>query len=220
MKQVFIVKENNPKLVLFFAGWGMDEHVFYDHRPNRSDLMICYDYRSLSFDATLLAPYSSVYVVAWSMGVWAAEQIFINGGLKKMHMVAYNGTPFPVSDDFGIASTVYQGTYDGLNEKTLSKFYKRMCGSISSMLEFEQRLPKRSIEELKQELLTIKELSESNNIIGRCVWDKAIIGNNDRIFLSDNQRKAWNGYAEVLYVDSAHYDCSLLKKLVEEECYG
>ena len=59
--------------LLFFAGWGMDETPFMHNLPPNTDLIICYDYRSNDFDSTLLSTYEGIYVVAWSMGVWAAS---------------------------------------------------------------------------------------------------------------------------------------------------
>lgn len=51
MKQHFIIKNNQKHLLLFFAGWGMDETPFLQIHPTDKDWMICYDYRSLEFDA-------------------------------------------------------------------------------------------------------------------------------------------------------------------------
>ena len=64
-----------PRLLLFFAGWGMDEHPFLQYAPQDSDFMICYDYRTLDFDTSPLTGYTVIDVVAWSMGVWAASQV-------------------------------------------------------------------------------------------------------------------------------------------------
>ena len=61
--------------MLFFAGWGMDETPFLQIHPTDKDWMICYDYRSLEFDADILQEYSEITLIAWSMGVWAASQI-------------------------------------------------------------------------------------------------------------------------------------------------
>ena len=47
MKQHFIIKNNQKHLLLFFAGWGMDETPFLQIRPTDKDWLICYDYRSL-----------------------------------------------------------------------------------------------------------------------------------------------------------------------------
>lgn len=220
MKQTFIVKENNPKLVLFFAGWGMNEQVFADYRPHGCDLLICYDYRSLSFDADLLASYSMIRVVAWSMGVWVAEKVLPTIGVKKMYSVACNGTPYPIDDERGIALDVFQGTCSGLNDLSLWKFFRRMCGMLTSFREFEQRAPKRAIEELKQELLTINELYNSCVSTTTYAWDKVYVGMADRIFLPANQLRAWGQSTEIVCVDEAHYSEVLLRKLIEEECYG
>ena len=75
MKQYFIIKNNQKHLLLFFAGWGMDETPFLQIHPTDKDWMICYDYRSLEFDADILQEYSEITLIAWSMGVWAASQI-------------------------------------------------------------------------------------------------------------------------------------------------
>ena len=50
MKQHFIIKNNSKRLLLFFAGWGMNETPFLQIRPTDTDWMVCYDYRSLEFD--------------------------------------------------------------------------------------------------------------------------------------------------------------------------
>ena len=49
MKQHFIIKNNSKRLLLFFAGWGMDETPFLQIRPTDTDWMVCYDYRSLEY---------------------------------------------------------------------------------------------------------------------------------------------------------------------------
>ena len=54
MKHYFIQQKHLPRLTLFFAGWGMDEHPFEDYHPTGRDLLVCYDYRSLAFHGLLL----------------------------------------------------------------------------------------------------------------------------------------------------------------------
>ena len=41
MKQVYIIKKNNPKLLLVFAGWAADETPFKQYCPQGMDYMIC-----------------------------------------------------------------------------------------------------------------------------------------------------------------------------------
>ena len=75
MKQVYIIKDRHPRLLLFFAGWGADKTPFKDYQPADSDYMLCYDYRTLDFDASLLKGYKEINVIGWSMGVWAASRV-------------------------------------------------------------------------------------------------------------------------------------------------
>lgn len=46
------------------------------------------------------------------------------------------------------------------------------------------------------------------------VWDKAIIGLCDKIFIPANQRAAWTG-TEVMEVEAEHYDTVLFDRLLE-----
>ena len=55
MEQRFLKKENNPHLLLFFAGWGADEHLFNLSVAEGYDYLLCFAYRSLTFDYKLLA---------------------------------------------------------------------------------------------------------------------------------------------------------------------
>ena len=69
MKQTFIIRNNGKHLLLFFAGWGMDETPFRHIHPAECDWMICYDYRSLEFDTTLIQAYSKISLIAWSISL-------------------------------------------------------------------------------------------------------------------------------------------------------
>lgn len=205
MKQTFIQQTGSPCLLLFFAGWGMDETPFRNVRPQGCDFMICYDYRNLDFNPHPLSPYREIHLMAWSMGVWAASQVMQNHELPITQSVAINGTPYPVDETRGIAPSVFEGTLEGLNETTLQKFRRRMCGSATIYKAFEKMAPQRSVEELKEELAAIGQQCRSLPP-SSFSWDKAVIGEADRIFLPENQSRAWqNTPTQVKYVDGAHY---------------
>ena len=83
MKQHFIIKNNQKHLLLFFAGWGMDETPFLQIHPTNKDWLICYDYRSLEFDAIILQEYSEITLIG-SMGSFSDnETISIPDPLPK-----------------------------------------------------------------------------------------------------------------------------------------
>lgn len=217
MKQQFIIKEHHKHLLLFFAGWGMDETPFLQFHPTGSDWMICYDYRSPAFDADLLQGYTQITLIAWSMGVWAASQVMRqHPHLPVCRSIAVNGTPCPIHETEGIAPAIFEGTLRGLNEQTLRKFQRRMCGSAADFQSFLSVAPKRPVEELKEELAAIQEQALSSPVSG-FAWQTAIIGKGDRIFLPDNQQQAWNGKANTTEtVDAAHYQQELFKKIIQD----
>ncbi len=215
MKQHFIIKNNQKHLLLFFAGWGMDETPFLQLHPTDKDWMLCYDYRSLEFDATTLQEYSEITLIAWSMGVWVASQIMKqHPSLPVSQSIAINGTPYPIHETKGISPAIFAGTLQGLNEQSLQKFQRRMCGSAADYQAFQTIAPRRPVEELKEELAAIQEhyLSTPPSDF---VWQKAIIGKHDRIFLPDNQWLAWRNKADSLeYAEAAHYQQALFANVI------
>ena len=225
MIQKFLIKNNHPHLILFFAGWGMDETPFQQIHSSDCDWMICYDYRSLDFDDTLIQKYSHITLIAWSMGVWVASQIMQQFSyLPIVHSIALNGTLYPIDDTRGIAHSIFDGTLQGLNEQTLLKFQRRMCSSAVEYKEFLSVTPQRPVEELKNELTAIQSsylaLPPSSFI-----WQKVIIGKNDRIFLPENQWQAWKDKVDMIEeTDGAHYQkelfCLPLKHLFSTENFN
>ena len=193
MKQHFIINNSQKQLLLFFAGWGMDETPFLHIQPAGCDWMICYDYRSLEFDTTLMQAYSEITLIAWSMGVWAASQIM------KQH------PSLPVSQSIAI---------NGLNEQTLQKFQRRMCNSSTDYKAFQTIAPKRPVEELKEELAAIRQQCLSS-VSSDFIWHKAIVGKNDRIFLPEYQETAWRNKVDSLVnVEAAHYQQELFYEVI------
>lgn len=213
MRQTYLIKENHPFLLLFFAGWGMDENPFRKYTPEGCDFMICYDYRTLEFDHTLIEGYTSVHLVAWSMGVWAASQVFGNNPGSIAYSIAVNGTPFPVHEEKGIAPAIFYGTLDGLNEQTLHRFFRRMCGSSAEMDSFEKTAPRRNLNELRDELKCIGDQS-LRLPVSSFIWKKAIIGNRDKIYLPANQERAWVGITTEKK-EMEHYSGELFKEVLK-----
>ena len=72
MKHYFIQqKASSPIDTFFFCRLGEWMNVLsWIIAPENSDLLVCYDYRSLDFDFTLLQGYQEIRLIAWSMGVW------------------------------------------------------------------------------------------------------------------------------------------------------
>lgn len=159
MKQYFIEQRHLPSLTLFLPD-GEWTNGLFALSPADRDLLVCYDYRSLDFDFSLPEGYEDIRVVGWSMGVWAASQVLGRSCLPITESVAVNGTMTPVDDSRGIPNAIYEGTLKGLNDVTLRKFFRRMCGSAVLLEDFLTRSPGRSTDEVKEELLLIAKQAE------------------------------------------------------------
>ena len=205
MKQSFIKQKGSSRLTLFFAGWGMGEGLLAPLSEGADDVMLCFDYRDLQFDAAPLAAYASIRVVAWSMGVWVASQVLQGKDFPYQMKLAVNGTLLPIDDGQGIPEAVFSGTLARFSEQTLVRFRRRMCGSVEEVKAFLAHHPYRSAGELREELAALAETVARSDM--PCfLWDRAVVGLRDKIFLADNQMNFWKGKTQLLPRDMEHYD--------------
>ena len=198
------LSSGHSRCILFFAGWGMDAHPFKYMNADGFDLFAAYDYRSLDADWAILGKYEEVHLIAWSMGVWAASETLKN--VKLTSATAINGTEMPVDNEYGIPEQIANGTLETLTSETLSRFNRRMCASAEVLELFNANAPKRGIDNLKEELAAIyrqaKELTKRS-----IVWNKVVIGRNDRIFPFLNQERFWSEkeVEKIEIIDAPHY---------------
>ncbi len=202
MKVKFITSSQSERLIIIFAGWAMDASPFVELCRPGYDIAVVWDYRSIDIDWTFAAPYSEICVVAWSLGVYAAAISTYGIESRVTRRIAVNGTLFPVDNLRGIPEIVFKGTLDGLNDRNLQKFYRRVAGSQAAFDVFATHLPSRDIAELRCELEAFYPLPIIvNDPIRR--WDVAIICREDAIFPAANQWRAWQGIP-VEMIDGAH----------------
>ena len=216
MQQIHIIHEHHPSLLLFFAGWGADETPFKAYRPAGSDLMICYDYRTLDFDQSGLNEYQEINVIGWSMGVWVASQVLPHLALPIASSTAINGTPYPIDEYRGIPPAIFRGTLDGLTGTSLHKFLRRMCADGAAFKAFLQVTPRRPLEELCEELAKIEEMYQALPP-STFHWQQAVIGSNDRIIPPANQLQAWKETdTAIRQTEDAHYEEELFRHYLQE----
>lgn len=173
--------------MLIYSGWSVTPDFFYNIVCPGYDIAVAHDYSTLQ--TVELPGYDEVVLIAWSLGVHAAE--LTAGCLPLTLTVAVNGTPEPVSDTKGIPVAIFESTAAGLSEQTLAKFRRRMGAPTTSRGE-------RTIESLKAEL---------DGFPRECVdfrWDRAVISSDDRIFPAANQRASWSGRAEIAEIHGSH----------------
>lgn len=199
MRLDFLTERRESRLILIFSGWSTSVDQYRDCVFSGWDTAIVSDYRDLS---TLDIPshYKTVYIFAYSLGVFAASIHKIDAAVK----VAICGTGYPISDRFGIPKAIFRGTAENLSVRNLAKFHRRMAGS---RLKYEQMLTSLpmnpDIDALREELLSIDRYRNFENPDR---WHRAYIASDDAIFPPDNQRNYWYEFCctDVVEINSPH----------------
>lgn len=193
-----------PRLILIFAGWGMDSRPFASLARDGYDIAVVWDYADPSpiSDAFLVA-YKEICVLGWSFGVpYAARFTAANEErLPITRCVAVNGTLHPVDDRRGIPRDIFEGTLAALSERTLDKFRRRMAGSADAYKRFIWHAPERSADSLAEELRRV----DADGPAPDPVFDAVYIAGQDRIIPADNQIEAW-GVSDgvIIHEDEPH----------------
>ena len=203
MKTKFI-NHHQDQLILFFNGWGMDEAVVSHLESSAYDILIFYHYNSdFSFDSSILKSYKKVYLVAWSMGVWASVMTMENLDGKFNKSIAINGTLQPVDDIFGINRAIFKGTIEHFSERNKQKFDRRMMATKLDFQSYQSLASSRTLEDQLEELKEIYTLALKKTTT--FAFDKAVIGKKDLIFTERNQNNFWQNKVEIIQKDWAHF---------------
>jgi biotin synthesis protein BioG len=219
MKYHWIQQQHKPGLILFFNGWGMDQHIVQHLQADgEQDVLMLYDYRDLSLDASVPAAmdaYDDISVIAWSMGVWAYERIYTQLRPTIRRAIAINGSGRPVHKKYGIDPSIYQATIDHFSEQGKQKFFKRMCISRDSFEQFQACRPQRTLTEQQAELVAIQQQSTMQHSGAQEAlvpyFDRALISRQDRIIPGESQRHYWEGTTKYTYIDAPHFPFFLWK---------
>lgn len=211
----WLQRTNNERLILLFLGWGTDANCVSEVRfPDDADVVALWDYSDMHLLQDIdLEVYRQVSVVAWSMGVFAATEVIHAIGRDFFcSITAINGTMRPVDSREGIAPEVVRLTRDNWSETTRMKFNLRMFGGRAVLAAHTHLLPQRDIENQREELSAIMLRSHNSLNYSKIIWDKAIIGTRDLIFLPDCQRNFWrnNRAKQIVETDMPHFPFLLL----------
>lgn len=201
MKIEYIRRGAATRLILIFAGWSTDARYYSGCVAEGWDTAVVHDYTDLTMP-DLPPQYSTIYLFAYSLGVWAAAR----SGTDAAVRIAIFGTPDPISDRYGIPDAIFNGTAEGLDRKSLAKFHLRMAGDKDTYSRLCAMLPPEpDIEYLRQELLTIA--AGTGSVDPREMkWHRAYISKDDRIFPFQNQADFWAASpgTETIMIDSPH----------------
>lgn len=205
MQKKFVSRDagQSRRLVLFFAGWGMDWRPFRSLHMPGYDVVVVWNYSDLTFSWRPFMSYDEVCLVAWGMGVFAAAQTVHELMGRITCRIAVNGTLHPISDTMGIPQSVVQGMFNQLSPGWLKRFYSRMCGSPEQFDWFMANRPQRTVADITDELREI----ETQTIFHAPLmdsWDLAVVSREDVIVDVRHQVKAWHGVVPIRFIDGGH----------------
>jgi len=207
MKTYIRRREKNLELVVLYSEWGTDENLFTPLCNDEFDFILFYDYSSAE---PLVLPemktYTRIVLIGWSFGVWAASILSEKTNIKPDIKIAVNGTSYPIDKKYGITRKVIEGKLKNLTEKEVRKFYLNMFGDKKTFLNNQERLPKRTIKSLEDELRWMyNKMLEGEKMDFR--WDYAVISEEDKVFPSKAQKNYWksNPETKVILLHESHY---------------
>ncbi len=190
MRAEFLFQKDRSKLLIFFAGWGMDPRPFYKLSSQAYDVLMLFDYRNLGDLSLDLSAYQEIEVLAWSLGVSAALRLIEK--IPARRWIFLNGTGAFCHKQWGIHPRLIERTLKALRtlgEDTLLAFYKNMFQGEKGLEEFLTKRPCRRLKEL------ITELEKASS------WPPAfpegdlnaiaLVGKKDRIIPPAAQKAFW-----------------------------
>jgi len=184
-------EKQSSRCILFMAGWGMGPEPFSFLAADDCDVFICYDYRELTpLDMELFSGYSSLELLAWSMGVWVAARLFADKDVRFSQATALAGTLQPIDDKKGIPVAAFDETLADLDESKLETFYVSMFAEQGQAMQFLARRPRRSVSSVRDELVSLRENVQHSGEV-QDIFTRKIVTMRDRIFPARNQVRAW-----------------------------
>lgn len=206
MKNVWLQKNNSDRCIVFCNGWGMDGSPFAPISSAGYDVLMLYDYQGVelppSFDQQIRR-YKDRVLVAWSMGVWAGQQLFSDMDSCFSEKIAINGTLCPIHDRFGIPHDIAKGTLESWGKNSRQRFYRRMCRSKSLLEQFIRYQPQRTCENQKEELAELFEIAGCFKPADS-IYNTILIARNDRIVPTENQLAFWEN-SDACLLDGSHF---------------
>lgn len=202
MQYHWLNKQNNKKLIVFFAGWSFDHKPFECLDCKNYDVLVLYDYNDLTLPKIEEA-YDKKILITWSMGVFIAY--LLKEILPKFDQkIAVNGTPYPVNNEFGIPQKTFDLTLKYAETGLQGKFYQNVFTNQEFLGKYLKNPIERSIENRVSELVTLDKLIKTTKIeYDNKFYNKAIVGLSDKIIPTKNQLTFWGNLAKT--VDCGHF---------------
>jgi biotin synthesis protein BioG len=209
MSGEWLVRGAGSDLIVCCNGWGMDRYPFSGLAPGPFDIFLVSDYSHLHLSASLLEllpGYRRRILIGWSMGVWAAQRLFVEHAAWFQRRIAINGTLRPIDDRYGIPREVFAGTLRDFSAPVLERFYRRMCKEPGAFSFFDQHRPQRDLADQHAELAALRDLV-ADPAAEEPFFSDVIVSANDLIIPTAHQLAFWGSRPgiNVVSLPGCHY---------------
>ena len=188
----YLINKNSDRLLIFFTGWGCDEHEF-DHLESSSDVLLLYDYTDLSIDFDF-TKYKEFDLIAFSAGVFVASVVELGFNINRK--IAISGNPYLFDERLGLSEKI-QGILCNITEKNADDFARNYL--IKTDEEWEKfHHSRRTIDSCKAEFTSLKNLYSKNHQNIKDIFDTAIVGNDDKLFNVSVQKEFYKERLKII----------------------
>ncbi|MBP3923819.1 DUF452 family protein [bacterium] len=216
MQYNWLSKKENKNLVMFFAGWSFDGTPFKFLAAEETDVIIFYDYGEISSAPlnelrTEFKKYEKIELIAWSMGVFAAQILKDSLPQNISKKVAVNGTCLPVDNAYGIPQRTFELTLKFVESGLKGKFYKNVFNNDNEFERYTLNPVQRTLENRAEELEKLYEYiktsgSNAEQICGEKFYDFAIVSKFDKIIPPKNQINFWKETGcDIIEAQTGHF---------------
>lgn len=201
------INHDKTRLLLFFGGFYTDYNCFEKFDTKTSDILFINDYSNMDFEELRyfdFTPYTEINVIAYSYGVWALNQAYLSKSLPQNinKSIAISGTFCPVHPTFGINERVFNIMLNALSLQTMANFEKNMLANSGGGTI---KKAERTLENLRQELITIKAQSKECFLENGFNFDTVVLTKNDKIFPFKAQDAFFEHHPHRVILETGHF---------------
>ncbi len=181
MQQIWLTQhEDNQDLIIYMLGWAATPNAICHIPTPGFDVLACYNYTELTpLKAADFARYRRIYLFAWSFGVWVSEQCCRELPLHRA--IALNGTPYPVSTQWGMRLRVVLRSMRALAQSGGDNPFREAQPDNNTRYIPTGPFPDRTAQEKVDELLYLSNAAEKDSV-AHLQWNRAYIADKDEIF--------------------------------------
>lgn len=191
-------------VIVFFNGWGFDESVVKHLNINSdTNVLVVSDYGKINRTLPDLGSYESSTVIAWSFGVANYHAWQMRNPDVFDTKIAINGTVQGLDRKFGIPEKVVVHTIANLNAQSYKKFVARCYNNAPppNIESIAKAITDSEIKAKRIELQCINDRYYEHQ--SYLIWDAIWISEQDQIFPTKNQKRAWEGNS-INLIDASH----------------